>query len=399
MTMDDPDSGGPRLRKCVANAPVSGIMEVIEHAGATPDLIPLWVGEGDLPTPEFIARPAAEALMAGETFYTWQQGTPELRSALARYFHRHFGVDAGPQDFIVTGSGMQAVQLSVQAVAGAGDECIYLAPAWPNIAAAVEIGGADAVPVALDFAETGWSLNIGRLEAAVTPRTKALFVNTPSNPTGWTADHDTLRAILDMARRHGLWIIADEIYAMFWFSDGARAPSFLDVADPQDRILYVNTFSKNWAMTGWRIGWIKADPALIPVFENLVQNSTSGVPQFLQRGAAAALDKGDELVTGQRERARSALDIVSGALSATGRVRFARPAGAFYLFFAVDGATDSMAAAKRIAAEAGVGLAPGSAFGPEGEGFFRLCFNRDLDQIRRAADRLAIWLARENRTP
>lgn len=288
---------------------------------------------------------------------------------------------------------MQAIQLALQAVAGAGDECIYLSPAWPNFAAALEIAGGKAVPVTLDFSENGWTLDLERFEAAITPRTRALFINTPSNPTGWAADRDTLSAILEIARRHGIWIIADEIYAKFWYGEGERAPSFLDVQAPEDRILYVNSFSKNWAMTGWRVGWIKAPPPLMPVFENLVQYSTSGVPQFMQRGAVAALDKGDNFVASQVARAAEALDIVTKSLSATGKVRFARPGGAFYLFFSIDGVQDSMQSAMRVVDETGVGLAPGVAFGAGGEGFFRLCFNRGLGQIAEASRLLEAFIS------
>jgi len=382
-----------KLRAEARDAPASGIVAVFQHARGRAGLIPLWVGEGDLGTPNFIARPAADALIGGETFYTWQQGIPELRAALARYYSRQFGIDSDPDDYIVVGSGMQAIQLALQAVAGAGDECVYLSPAWPNFAAALEIAGGKAVPVTLDFSENGWTLDLERFEAAITPRTRALFINTPSNPTGWAADRDTLAAILDIARRHGLWIIADEIYAKFWYGEGERAPSFLDVQTPQDRILYVNSFSKNWAMTGWRVGWIKAPPPLMPVLENLVQYSTSGVPQFMQRGAVAALDQGDDFIASQVVRAAEALDIVTKSLSATGKVRFARPGGAFYLFFAIDGVTDSMQSAMRLVDETGVGLAPGVAFGAGGEGFFRLCFNRDLGQIAEASGRLQAYIS------
>lgn len=378
-----------RVRREARDAPPSGIVAVFEHARGRQGLIPLWVGEGDLPTPEFIARPAAEALLAGETFYTWQEGIPQLRDALVRYHRRHFGIESSPDEYVVVGSGMQAIQLALQAIAGAGDECIYLSPAWPNFAAALEVAGGKAVPVELDFAEAGWTVDPATIEAAITPRTRALLINSPANPTGWTADHDTLRAILDMARRHDLWIIADEIYALFWYGEGDRAPSFLDIAEPGDRILYVNSFSKNWAMTGWRVGWIKTPAAMKPVFANLVQYSTSGVPQFMQRGAVAALDEGDAFIAEQRDRAAGTLELLIARLAATGRVRFARPGGAFYLFFAIDGVTDSMAAAIRIVDETGVGLAPGVAFGSAGEGWFRLCFNRDRDQVLQAADRLA----------
>jgi len=379
------------LRAEARAAPESGIVEVANHGRDRPGLIPLWVGEGDLPTPDFISAAAARGLAGGETFYTRQKGIPELRQALADYYGRHFGKSFAADEFIVTGSGMHAIQLAIDAVAGAGDEVVYLSPAWPNFAAAAGVAGAVPVPVTLDHSSNGWTCDVDRIAAAVTPRTRALFVNSPSNPTGWTADHATLRAILDLARRHDLWIVADEIYALFHY-DGGRAPSFLDVADAGDRILFVNSFSKNWAMTGWRIGWIRTHPALQQMFENLIQYSNSGVAQFLQRGAVAALNEGDAFIAGQVERARQARDMVCAALRRTGRARFSVPQGAFYLFFSVDGLADSRQAAFDIVDHANVGLAPGTAFGPGGAGFLRLCFHRRLDQVEEATERLARWI-------
>ena len=380
------------LRNEARLAPESGIVEVMNHGRDRPDLIPLWAGEGDLPTPAFISDAAAQALAAGETFYTWQKGLPELREALARYYHRHFGKVFDPEEFIVTGSGMHAIKLAIEALAGMGDEVVYLSPAWPNFAAAAGVSGATPVPVRLDHSSNGWMCDVDRLAAAVTPRTRALFINTPSNPTGWTADHATLRSILELARKNGLWIVADEIYSMFYYG-GGRAPSFLDVADAEDRILFVNSFSKNWAMTGWRIGWIRTHPSLQQVFENLIQYSNSGVAQFMQRGAVAALDQGDDFVAEQVERARQARDIVGAALKGTGRAVFSLPQGAFYQFFAIDGLPDARKAAFEIVDHANVGLAPGTAFGPGGEGFLRLCFHRRLDQVDEAMNRLAGWIS------
>ena len=380
------------LREEARRAPPSGIAAVSSYGRGRPGLIPLWVGEGDLPTPAFISDAAAKALRDGETFYTWQGGIPDLREALARYHARHFGRPFGAEEFLVVGSGMQAIQLALQATVGAGDEVVHLTPAWPNFPAAAEVAGARAVPVALRLTDNGWTCDIEALAGAITERTRAIFVNSPANPTGWTADRETLIAILDMARRRGLWIIADETYALFHYA-GGRAPSFLDVADPEDRILYVNTFSKNWAMTGWRVGWVGTHPDLQTTFENLIQYSTSGVAQFMQRAAVAALDHGDAFIAEQVERAHRARDIMCAALGGTGRTRFAVPPGAFYLFFALDGVTDSRQTAKDIIDQANVGLAPGSAFGLHGEGFFRLCFHRRLDQIEQAAERLSRWIA------
>lgn len=379
------------LRAEARNAPVSGIEAVIGHGRGRPDLIPLWSGESDLATPDFIVSAARAGLAAGETFYTWQGGIPDLREAIARYHARHFGGTFAPEEFIVTVGGMHAIQLAISATAGTGDEVLYLTPAWPNLPAAAGVNGAVPVAVPLDYSENGWSCDVARIEAAVTDRTTAIFLNSPSNPTGWTADLETLRAILDLARRKGLWIIADEIYALFHFGR-TRAASLMDIADDEDRILYVNTFSKNWAMTGWRMGWLRAHPSLGRTFENLVQYSTTGVAPFLQRAGVAALDLGDDFLAMQVAQAERARDVACRVLGATGNVRFSVPPGAFYLFFAVDGLTNSHAAAFEIIDKANVGLAPGAAFGEAGEGFLRLCFHRNVDQVEEAANRIAAWI-------
>lgn len=382
------------LRPEARSAPESGIVEVVNFAREREDLIPLWVGEGDIPTPGFIRRAAEESLARGETFYTYQRGIPALREALAGYHLRHFGRDWGSERYFVTGSGMQAIQIAVQAVAGAGDEVVYPSPAWPNFPAAIGVMGAKAVAVPLEFSPDGWTLDVERLFAAVGPRTRAIYLNSPSNPTGWMADRETLATILEEARRRGLWIISDEVYSRFVPGGKARAPSFLDVSEPDDLILYVNTFSKNWAMTGWRVGWLAAPPAMGQVVENLIQYSTSGVAEFMQRAAMAALGEGEDFVTEQVRRADEGLAIVREALGGSNRVRFAQPQGAFYVFFGIEGQPDCRETAKRIVAETGVGLAPGSAFGEGGEGFLRLCFARSRHDLERASQRLTAWLAR-----
>lgn len=382
---------GDSLRAQARRAPESGIVAAMNHGRLKPDLIPLWAGEGDLETPEFIRRAGIEALAAGETFYTWQRGIPELREALARYHTRHFGRLFDASQFLVTGSGMQSIQLALQAIAGAGDDVLYLSPAWPNFAAAAAIAGATPVPVQLDFGDTGWTLDLGRLEELATSKTRAIFINSPSNPTGWSAKRETLAALLEFARKRGIWIIADEIYSLFHYA-GARAASFLDIMEAEDRIIFVNSFSKNWAMTGWRVGWLLVHPSLQQVFENLIQYSTSGVAQFIQKAAVAALDHGDAFIAEQVRSARIARDIACRRLAATNRVRLVPPDGAFYLFFAVDGIADSGASVFRIIDEANVGLAPGTAFGAGGEAFFRMCFLRRPEQIDEAALRLDRWL-------
>ncbi|MBB3237613.1 pyridoxal phosphate-dependent aminotransferase [Phyllobacterium endophyticum] len=379
------------LRQEAAAAPESGIVAVMNHGRRQEDVIPLWAGEGDLPTPDFIRDAANNGLARGETFYTWQAGIPELRQALSDYYKRHFDAVLPAEHFYVTGSGMHAIQLAIQATAGAGDEVIYLSPAWPNFAAAAGVAGAIPVPVTQDFNGNGWTLDPEKIRNAITQRTKALFINTPSNPTGWTADVETLKEILAIARHHGLWIIADEIYAHFYYG-ARRAPSFLDVMEPDERIIFVNSFSKNWAMTGWRMGWLAIHPSLGQTMENLIQYSNSGVAQFMQRGGVVALEEGDNFIRMQVERARQARDMLCARLAATGKVRLSPPAGAFYLLFGIEGITDSYRAAFDIVDEAKVGLAPGTAFGDGGTAFLRLCFARRIDQVEVAAERLAEWI-------
>lgn len=376
------------LRPEARSAPESGIVEVVNHGRLKPGLIPLWVGEGDLPTPEFIVRAANKSLADGETFYTWQRGIPELREALARYHTALYGRPFAADRFFVTGSGMQSVQIAVRMIAGAGDEIVIPTPAWPNVAAALGVAGAATVCVAMDFTDGRFTLDLGKLEAAITPRTRALVINSPANPTGWTATRDELAAILALARKHGIWIIADEIYARFVYDGSARAASFHDVMEQEDRILFVQTFSKNWAMTGWRIGWIEAPPALGQVIENLIQYSTSGSPVFVQRAAIAALDEGEAFVAEQIARAKEGRRIIAEGLKATNRVSLQAPDGAFYQFFAVDGRTDSRALAIELVDTANVGLAPGTAFGPGGETGLRLCFARKASDLTEAVARL-----------
>ncbi|WP_353186591.1 pyridoxal phosphate-dependent aminotransferase [Bosea sp. (in: a-proteobacteria)] len=378
----------PDLRPEAREAPESGIVEVMNYGRLREGLIPLWVGEGDLPTPAFIREAAARSLAAGETFYTWQRGIPELREALARYHERLYGQPFSPERFFVTGSGMQSLQIVVRMIAGPGDELIIPTPAWPNFVAAVSVGGATPVCVPMDYEQGRFTLDLGKLEAAITPRTRAMLINSPSNPTGWTATREEQEALLALSRKHGIWIVADEIYGRFVYDGAARAPSFHDIVAGEDRVIFVQTFSKNWAMTGWRIGWIEAPEAFGQVIENLIQYSTSGSPVFIQRGAVAALDEGEGFIAEQIARAAEGRRIVYEGLKATNRVSLAAPVGAFYQFFSVDGRDDSRALALELVDKANVGLAPGLAFGPGGEKGLRLCFARKASDLTEAVARL-----------
>lgn len=379
------------LKPAARELPQSGIMRVFNYGRDRPGLIPLWAGEGDLPTPDFICDAAARSMRAGETYYTANRGIPELRKALASYFGRLYGQPFDWQEFFVTGGGMQAIQIAAQAIAGPGDEIVVPSPAWPNFEGAFRIQGAQIVYVPMTLNAGGWTLPLEALLAACGPRARAIVVNSPSNPTGWTASRDELAAILEFARKRGLWIIADEIYARFSYQT-PLAPSFLEMRRPDDRIIFVNTFSKNWAMTGWRIGWLQAPSELGQVIENLVQYNTSGVATFMQRAGIAAIEEGENFVAEQIRRARRGREVVTAALTGLNNVTYAPPAGAFYAFFGIDGLGNSLDAALRLVDEANVGLAPGSAFGPGAETCFRVCFLRSEQPLATAMKRLADWL-------
>jgi aspartate/methionine/tyrosine aminotransferase len=377
------------LRTEAREAPESGIVEAMNYGRRRGGVMGLWAGEGDLPTPDFISQEAARALAAGETFYTWQRGLPQLREVLAQYHTRLYGRAFDAEEFYVTGSGMQSIQTAMHMTAGAGAEVVIPTPAWPNAAAAAGVAGAKPVLVPMSFGNDGWTLDFERLTSAITPRTRAIVVVSPSNPTGWTATLDDLKFLLGLARKNGLWIIADETYARFWYGGGERAPSFYDVMSTDDRIIFVNTFSKNWAMTGWRMGWMVLHPSLGQVAENLIQYSTSGVAQFMQRAGVVAIQKGEDFVHSQIARARQSRDIACDILGRTGRCRFVVPQGAFYLFFKVDGETDTRKLVFRLIDEAQVGLAPGTSFGAGGEEFVRVCYARDPNQVADAMTRVA----------
>ncbi len=375
------------LRRDVAELEETGIVQVALHGWDKPGLIPMWFGEGDQPTPAFICDAAAEAMRNGETFYTDQRGILPLRQALAAYTKRTFGVDVGTDEISLVTAGMSALYLAMDMLVEPGDEVIAVGPVWPNIYSTVEIHGGVVRHASIELVDGEWRLDLDRLFALANAKTKAIFVNSPGNPTGWMMESDEQRALMDFARARGIWVIADEVYHQLVF-DRDVAPSFLQVANRDDKLLVVNSFSKSWLMTGWRLGWLTHPAALAPTIAKLVQITTSGVPQFLQRAAITAIEDGDWVIRDLRARCKAGRDLVFDRLESWPKLKLARPKAAFYAFFAVDGMTDSVEFAKRIIDEANVGLAPGSAFGPAGEGYLRLCFAASEATLTRGLDAL-----------
>jgi aspartate/methionine/tyrosine aminotransferase len=267
-------------------------------------------------------------------------------------------------------------------------------PLWPNLVETPKILGADVHCVALRFTPEGWRLDLDELLEALTPGTRAVYINSPNNPTGWTLDRDSQQAILAHCRRHGIWIVADDVYERLHYAgERACAPSFLDLATPEDRVISTNSFSKPWQMTGFRLGWIVAPEALLPGLGKLIEYNTSCCPEFVQRAGVAAIEGGEPTIERARTRYRAARDFLVPALNGLPRVEAAMPEGAMYVFFRVDGLADSLEFCKGLVRRAKLGLAPGSAFGPEGEGFVRWCFASSLERLADGVGRLERFLA------
>ncbi len=388
-------------RSAVRTLVASQIREVANAGMGDPDILAFWFGEPDEVTPAYIRDAAVSALAAGDTFYTQNLGIPELREAIARYVSgmtQPGGLPVRADNIAVTASGMSALMLAVEALVDPGDRVVCVTPLWPNLTEIPRILGASVVRVALDFDADGWRLDVDRLISALTPGTRAVLINSPNNPTGWTLDRASQAAILGHCRRQGIWIIADDVYERLRYATagepGSRAPSFLDLATPDDRVVSTNSFSKAWSMTGWRLGWIVAPAPLMRDLGTLIEYNTSCCPGFVQRAGVAAITQGEPTVARTLARYRHARDFLCGALRALPGIDAAPPPGAMYVFFRIGGVTDSLEFCKRLVREAKLGLAPGSAFGPEGEGFVRWCFAAGEERLADGVARLARFLER-----
>jgi aspartate/methionine/tyrosine aminotransferase len=387
----------PVARPGVQALRASRIREVANAAIGRQDVLAFWFGEPDEVTPDFIRQAAVASLNAGETFYSQNLGLPELREAIAGYLSGlHCPVPA--ERVAVTSSGLSALMIASQAVVGPGDRVVEVTPLWPNLVEIPRILGASVTTVPLRFSPAGWHLDLDELLAALTPGTAALYINSPNNPTGWTIEPAAQRAILAHCRRHGIWLFADDAYERLYYDGGtpqapAVAPSFLDIADPDDRIISTNTFSKSWLMTGFRLGWIAAPEPIIAQLPKLIEYNTSCAPVFVQRAGIAAIAQGEPVIARTAARFRRARDFLIERLRALPGISVALPSGAMYAFFRCDEARDSLALCKRLVSEGGLGLAPGIAFGAEGEGFVRWCFAASEDRLGQGVRRLERALA------
>lgn len=381
------------MRDAIQNLPGSKIREVANAGLGRSDVLAFWFGESDELTPEPIRQAAADSLARGETFYSHNLGLPELRTAIASYASKlHRPIDA--DRIAVTSSGVNGLMLSMQMLLDPGDEVVVVVPVWPNLSAQPAILGARVTRVGLHPDGGRWGLDLDELLSAVTPATRVLLVNAPNNPTGWTLTSDEQRAILAHCRRTGTWIVADEVYERIYFGAAAAAPSFLDMAAPDDRLVVAHSFSKSFLMTGWRLGWLTLPRDSMDAAGKLLEFNTSCAAVFIQRGGEAALRMADDFVPGLIGRLQAGCDRLIGGLQALPGVQVASPEGGMYAFFRVDGEADLLAFAKRLVAEQGLGIAPGAAFGVEGEGWLRWCFaSRDLERLDQGLLRLRAALS------
>ena len=383
----------PLARDAIRALGASRIREVANAGIGVADILPFWFGEPDAVTPAFIRDAAKRALDQGDTFYHHNLGIPPLRQAIADYITK-LRKPVTADRIVVTSSGVNALMLAAQALVSPGDRVVAVVPLWPNVTEIPRILGADVTRVPLTVGQDKrWRLDLDRLLAAITPATRLVIVNSPSNPTGWVMARADMQALLDHCRGTGTWILSDEAYERLAFDGTCLAPSMIDIAAADDRLIVANTFSKSWQMTGWRLGWLTVPATLVDDFGKIVEYNTSCAPGFVQQAGLVAVREGEQVVhdfVGELQRRRDALVDALGEIDG---LEVGRPDGAMYLFFRVSGESDSLALAKSLVREARLGLAPGIAFGPEGEGFLRWCFARPPDQLRDGAARLARHLA------
>jgi len=376
-------------REAIRRIPLDNISTLAKGGLGDPDIIPLWFGEGDVPTPPFIGEAMTRAVQAGHVFYTHQNGIPELRQALADYLS---GLNARPVAFdriTVTTSGMHAFVLAVQLIAQAGDNIVVIDPAWPNMGGIASLVGASVRSARMELGPTGWTLDLDKVADAFDDRTRGVIFASPGNPTGAMIPIETQVALLELCRARGAWLIADEVYNRLVFGQ-VSAPSILDHAQPEDRLIVVGSFSKSWAMTGWRLGWMVHPPSLGPTLAMMTQYTNSGVATFIQHAGVAAIREGEPFVASMRDYCRDGMAIVCDALEGFSRVRLGlRPTAGLFAFFQVEGMTDSRAACLDILAQTKVGPAPGFFFGPGSDGFLRACVCRAPESLREAMERLA----------
>ena len=385
------------IRPAIESLEPNGIGLVAMMALGEPDLIPLWFGESDLVTPAFIRDAAKKALDEGKTFYSASRGILPLRQAIRDFHKRVVGADIGLERISMPGAATLAVVTALQILAEPGDNVVVVSPIWPSIFQAAQIMGAEVRFARLDenwnASPSQWRLDLEKMFSLCDGRTKAIFIASPGNPTGWVMTREEQQVVLDFARRRGIAIISDEVYGTLMFDGSKHAPSFLEICDRDDNVFVINSFSKAWAMTGWRIGWLVHPARLEEQLGVMTVANNTGPTSFVQYGALAALSPAGDAFRGEMlQRCLTGRDVVQKFIDGQNRIRWIRPDGAFYGFLHMDGLKNSLEFARNLVTTARVGVAPGSAFGPSDsahdDSFVRICFAQDPALLGEGLSRL-----------
>ncbi|MCA9131764.1 MAG: pyridoxal phosphate-dependent aminotransferase [Planctomycetales bacterium] len=364
--------------------------QLANRAMGRDDLIALWFGEPDVPTPEFICQAATEALARGETFYTEGLGRNYLRQGIADYLSRTHRVDMSAERIAVTVSAGNALNLAFQCLLNEGDTVVTTCPAFPNLLSIPAMQGAVVRTVPLQATEAGWQLDMEQL-LHVARGAKVILINSPNNPTGWMMPRQQMQQLIQACRANGTWLLSDEVYSRLCF-DGQAAPSLLEFAEDEERLIVVNSFSKAWAMTGWRLGWLTMPRSLMPTLERIMEFSVSCAPAFAQRAGAVALSQGEAFIRSQNERYARNLALVQSRFAAMPRIEFPTPQATFYAYFRIAGVSDNLQFAQRLIDEANVGIAPGIAFDPQAKDWYRICFAKSAERLSQGLDRIEACL-------
>jgi aspartate aminotransferase len=359
----------------------------MEEAGSGP-VLRLCFGESDLPSPSFLAKALQQGIADGFTKYTSNYGLLSLRREIAAYCARLHGAKRDPErDIVVTASGVHALNVGIRGLVEAGDHVLTLNPAWPNAARIAQLIGAEVSEVEQQVSNGRFTIDFDALRHALRPNTRLLVFTSPSNPTGWTATAEELQGLLQFARQHGLWLMADEVYERLVWNGPPR--SILQYATSDDAVVVVQSFSKAWCMTGWRLGWIVTRADHAAVLAKLIEYSVSCPAGFVQRAGEAALREGEPALEQMLAGFRANRAYCADLLRSLPGITLPEPEGAFYCFPRISGLRDSLAWCRDLLQQQHVAVAPGAAFGPGGEGSLRICYAAQRHTLEEAMLRLA----------
>jgi hypothetical protein len=380
-------TGKPEIATSLLSVRQSRIRELADIAMSMDGVLRLYFGESNQPTPQYIKDAAVRALHEGYTFYTENAGLPSLRHAIAAKYRDLHNVDLDWKNVVITASGVQALNVSIRCVMDPGDEAIVLTPAWPNGGASVGMCSAHAIEIPHVLLNDRYEIDFEAVESALSKHTRLIIYTSPSNPLGWVARDSDQDRLLKICREHGLWLLADEVYERLYYR-GSVAPSILRKCTPADAVIVVQSFSKSYCMTGWRLGWLVSRADLAQKATQLNEFIVSHAPSMSQKAGETALRDGEREIRTMVDRLRENRDFVRDALQQMPGVTVPQAEGAFYLFPRIEGMRDSFDFCRRLLLEKKVGIAPGVAFGAGGEGSVRICYAADRSVLEPAMERL-----------